>query len=263
MKESTNQEETNSWKNTVCPKCSGTGWIIFSDEEDRDCVRECDCGLRQSEIMNNKLTFADIPQAYKNMRLRDFRLSVYKNQKSVNIAKFACEAIKYWLDNLEWMEERGKGLYIYSITKGSGKTRMATSVANELIHKHNRQVKFATSVQIINEIKASWNNADSSEAKLLADLSNAPFLIIDDFGTEVPRDWIGDKFYSIINQRYVECKPTIITSNQSLDTLQYDERITNRIMEMCFQIPFPEESVRKYIADDMIKDLIDGRKNTE
>ena len=34
------------------------------------------------------------------------------------------------------------------------------------------------------------------------------------------------------------------TSNLSLDDLRYDDRITNRIKERTFQLPFPEESVR-------------------
>ena len=74
---------------------------------------------------------------------------------------------------------------MYSETKGYGKTRMATSLANELIHEHDMTVRYTTSVEIISEIKASWNNDAEfqSESQLLRYLTNAEVLVIDDFGT--------------------------------------------------------------------------------
>ena len=150
------------------------------------------------------------------------------------------------------------GLYLYSGINGSGKTRMAVSIANELIYEKQIQVKFATSLQILNEIKASWDKQDRecSESKLLDFLSTTKVLIIDDFGVEnSERDWIKEKFYHIINTRYVDNKITIFTSNSSLESLRYDERITNRIKERAYQIPFPDESVRDIIARDNMREL--------
>jgi DNA replication protein DnaC len=206
------------------------------------------------------LHFASIPEAYKDVRLNDFSISVYKEEKSKQTIRNSCNAIKYWLDNLESMKDRGMGLYLFSEKKGSGKTRMAISIANELIHKHGIMVKFATSMQIINEIKSSWNkDSNVSESKLLDHLVTTEVLIIDDFGTERATDWIGEKFYSIVNGRYVDKKITIFTSNMSLDDLKYDERITNRIKERNYMIPFPEESIREHIADCNRMELLGKR----
>lgn len=96
-----------------------------------------------------------------------------------------------------WNTE-GMGLYFYSNCKGSEKTRMVTSIANELIYEQNMSVKFATSVQIINEIKASWDKEEGmSEHQLLDDLAKAEVLITDDFGMETVRDWIAEKIYQM------------------------------------------------------------------
>ena len=152
------------------------------------------------------------------------------------------------------------GLYLYSGTKGSGKTRMAASIANELIKTKRLQVKFAGSMQIVNEIKATWDDRDRSESKLLTALASVQVLVIDDFGTELPKDWIGERFYSIINGRYQDKLITILTSNMSLSDLRYDDRITNRIKERTFQLHFPEESVRDLIAEQNRKALIRGMR---
>lgn len=175
--------------------------------------------------------------------------------------KNAIKSVNYWLDNLDDMMKRGIGLYFHSNTKGSGKTRMAVSIANELLDR-KIQVKFATSLQIINEIKSTWSHdSELNESKLLEQLSTTTVLIIDDFGTEQYKDWIGERFYSIINQRYVDNKVTIFTSNYNLKNIDYDERIVNRIKERTYQIPFPEESVREHIAEENRKELFDGIKN--
>ena len=46
-------------------------------------------------------------------------------------------------------------------------------------------------------------------------------LIIDDIGTEIvikngEKTWIQDKIYDVINARYINQKPTIFSSNESL-----------------------------------------------
>lgn len=211
--------------------------------------------------MSSRLSFANIPESFKEVRMSNFVETVYKDANNQNKIHTAVKAIKYWLDNFEAMKGRGMGLYLYSETKGSGKTRMAVSIANELIYEKKIQVKFSTSLQILSEIKASWGrDREYSESKLLDFLCTTKILIIDDFGTEQAKDWIGERFYQIINNRYVDKKITIFTSNSRLDLLKYDDRITNRIKERTFQIPFPEESVRDIIAKQNMMELVNGIK---
>lgn len=243
----------------VCPVCQNTGWEMYY-EDGMCCARECSCGIRKKQIMNNRLSFANIPDAFKDIRLDSFDIQAYNTSESRNKAEIAVKCVKYWLSEFEALKDRGMGLYLYSKTKGSGKTRMAVSIANELIYEKECQVKFCTSLQILNEIKASWDKqSDKSESKLLDFLSTSEILIIDDFGTEQSdKPWINERFYQIINNRYIDKKVTIFTSNERLDLLKYDERITNRIKERVFQVPFPEESVREIIAKQNMVELVKG-----
>ena len=162
----------------------------------------------------------------------------------------ACQAIKYYLDNFDQMRTEGKGLYLYSAKKGSGKTRMAASIANDLIHNHDISVKFMTSPAILDEIKSSWGSKEYTERQILDMLFMVPVLVVDDFGAEKATDWTNDRFYQIINERYTNNRITIFTSNMSLRNLKYDDRITDRIKEKCLQIDFPEESVRERLSEE-------------
>ena len=211
---------------------------------DYNTVKECECGLLDRQRQENKLRFASIPETYKDIRLKDFVVKHY-SQNGKDGAKKIIEAVKFWIENKDEMTEKGKGLYFWSDTKGSGKTMLATAIANELINTYKEFVKFATSLDILDEIRRTYRHKDEEdESKLLYDLASVKYLVIDDFGTEKVTDWVGEKFYQIVNNRYINKKVTFFTSNHNLETIDYDERITSRIRERAFVIHFPEESVR-------------------
>lgn len=239
-----------------CPKCHGDGYIRW-EENGYKYAKECTCGIRRKRILQEQLQFAEIPDMYKGCTFKNLRNSVYQNPKSKEIFLLAAKQVNYWIENIEQMKEQGIGLYIYSNTKGSGKTRLACSIANELMTRYQKTVKFTTVFKILEEIKATWNNSsETTENKLIRDLTYADILIIDDFGADSGKDWINERFYSIINGRYIQSKITIYTSNCRISDLRYDDRITNRILERSLEIPFPEESVREHIADAMKQELI-------
>lgn len=234
-----------------CPLCNGTYWIITES----GAAKRCNCF--ESEKQKRRLRFANIPETYKDVTLGNFDATVYKLAESQNAIQTAIRLVNVYLEDFEEYHEGGKGLYLWSNEKGSGKTRMAASVANELLKNH--QVKFATSMAILNEIRASWNKSkEYSESQLLDDLVNADILVIDDFGTEQVKDWINEKFYHIINERYINRKVTIYTSNSEVEKLQYDRRIIDRVREKVYQVHFPEESVRERIAK--VNQIIMNRK---
>ena len=167
-----------------CPVCNDTGWEFVPDGGQGTC-RVCKCGLRERQILRGRISFADIPESFKDLRISDFATDIYTKPESRRKAVTAVNAVTYWINEFPDMKERGMGLYFYSGAKGSGKTRMAAGIANELVHKMGIRVKFATSLQILDEIKASWDKqVGRSESSLLSFLTSAPVLVVDDFGTE-------------------------------------------------------------------------------
>lgn len=242
-----------------CPICRDSGWELVTDENGNEYARECKCGIRARQIQEGKLKFAAIPETYKNVSLRDMTLRYYDKPESKETFREAAQLVIDYLGNLDENIEAGRGIYFWSVTKGSGKTMLAAALANELINKYGRYVKFATSLDILDEIRATYNrDSDENESDLLQALVSTDFLIIDDFGTERASDWAGEKFYQIVNKRYINKKVTFYTSNYDLKTLKYDDRITNRMKERTYLVHFPEESVREFIARSQNK--VGGKK---
>lgn len=248
-----NVDTTENLKDSdVCPICKGREWVL-NVKDGIEVAEPCSC--REKAIMSRRLRFADVPVAFRGMELKTFRSDIYKDPDSKKKVADACQIVKTYLDDFENQKDQGMGVYIWSHTKGSGKTRIAAGIANELMKSYT--VKFAVSLTILQEIKNTWRkDAEYSESRLLDALSTAEVLIIDDFGVESPAAWINDKLYQIINERYINRKVTIFTSNEPLESLQYDDRITNRIKERTYQIAFPEESVRDRLAEQHQEEML-------
>ena len=230
------------------------------NEEGYYIAKECSC--RKKLIEEKRLRFAKIPESFKDMTLSTFRMDVYKLEESKKVLRLAVDIIKAYLGEFESEKAKGMGLYIYSNTRGSGKTRLAASLANEIMKNHDTQVRFAVSTSILNEIKKTYNkDSEYTETDIMDALHTVPVLVIDDLGVEMPedriKDWISQKFYEIVNGRYNNRKITIFTSNYKLNELRHDSRTTNRILERVYEIPFPEESVREHLAEKQNTEMLE------
>lgn len=72
--------------------------------------------------------------------------------------------------------------------------------------------------QVINQIQKSAFKLDSNE--IINNLSNIPLLILDDLGIERDTSYAREQVYNIINSRYLKGRPTIFTTNLSLEIIQ-------------------------------------------
>jgi DNA replication protein DnaC len=69
----------------------------------------------------------------------------------------------------------------------------------------------------------------------IRDCQHAALLVIDDVGAEKPSEWTQERFYSVIDHRYVQQLPLIVTSNLPPSKLagQVGDRAASRLAEMC------------------------------
>ena len=234
-----------------CEKCRDTGWDMVKEPDGHEFCRECSCGYLQRYRLNGRLKFATIPKEFEGQTVDNFQTDCYSTAANRELAAMAQTIAKRYVEKFDEIQETGKGLYFYSRVKGSGKTRLAVSIANDLIEMKFIQAKFATTIQILDQIKATWGGIsknEESEQKLIHDIVSVPVLVIDDIGVEAVKDWINERFYNILNGRMIEKRVTIFTSNCKIEELNFDDRITNRIVKMALPVQFPDESIRTAIA---------------
>lgn len=222
--------------------------MVCVSEEGAGTYRVCEC--RELENQQKRLRFAAIPKEFESYTVESFDLGAYSSPEAREKAEMAKLICVNYVRMFRWLQGDGKGLYMHSRVKGSGKTRMAASVANDIMRIYGIPAKFITTLQILDEIKQSWNEPGNGagERQLLQDVLAVPVLVMDDIGVERPSKWVDEKFYSILNGRMVQKQVTIFTSNCEIENLLFDDRITNRIMRMAVPVAFPNESVRSSLA---------------
>lgn len=132
---------------------------------------------------------------------------------------------------IDKIRETRRGMYIWG-TVGTGKTYAAFAIMKRL-GELGLRATFHTAPELLDLIRDDFDKKDSYNLDRL--LENRGVLIIDDLGTEKASEWVTETLHKLIDKRYREVLPTIITSNNSLDELvdRLGDRIPSRLAEMC------------------------------
>jgi len=145
----------------------------------------------------------------------------------------------------EYITEPLGNLYLYG-GFGTGKTHLAVAIARELLLQ-GRDLLFTSVPRLLFEIrKAFRQDAGDTEVFHVEKYSTCPYLILDDFGTEKSTEWARQTLDFIIYERDNHLRPTVITSNLSLDELseKMDGRISSRLAGMGKVVLFKGDDYR-------------------
>lgn len=193
-----------------------------------------------------------MPFEFMGLTAKDFQWERYKADTS------GCKdmANKYIM-NYPKFKEKGMGLYIYSGTKGSGKTMLACCLLNELSGRYAGSVKFVNILDFLEITKKGFNGNDTE----LKAIYEAGLLVMDDIGAQMSKEWVETTLYRLVNHRYAGRLPTIYTSNIPINSLKMDERITDRIESTTYSVKLPEESIRRDMRQQDKQKLLNELKN--
>lgn len=184
-----------------------------------------------------------IPFNYLDANMSKFRWDIY----GVDV-KLQQGIAKSFIEQFKKYQKAGKGLYIYSKTKGSGKTLLACSLANGVMEHLDICVKFVSVPELLEMTKKSYK--DFMEKEDIERIRTAELLILDDIGAEIKKEWVDTELFRLIDYRYSNQRVTIFTSNISMNNLKLNERIVDRIFSMCIKLDLPEKSIRTMQAHD-------------
>src|SRR5262249_4583888 len=109
---------------------------------------------------------------------------------------------------------------------GTGKTHLAAAILKDLILQKGVRCLFRGYSALLKQIQATYSKqivADEetgvvlTEYSILQDVIQADVLVLDDLGAEKSSEWTLSLLYHVINERYNDCRTTIITSNLPWD----------------------------------------------
>ena len=190
-------------------------------------------------IKNSKMSKRNLNYKFDNFEVNSNNKKVYQSLKNYN-------------EKLVNEVER-KGLILVG-NNGVGKTHLACSIANELI-KNGIPIIYGTLINLLAELKNSYDiDNNISEMEIIKLYEKVNLLIIDDLGKEKPSEWGLEKLFTIINSRYENNLPVIITTNYNQNSLidrlsingeiETAKSIISRLYEMCYLVKIEDRDHR-------------------
>lgn len=218
----------------MCNKCDDRRFVVTGrDEHGYELYSDCECKL--ADIQKNAFTSSKITFEFKQKNFDRFNLADLSPQ-----IRTAYQFARTYSNQFEKIkDERNNGICILG-NAGSGKTHLLMAICNRLMNErytYNGQLKtpsvlYFPWVEGFNEMKDDLSQLELKINKM----QQVDVLYIDDMwkGRKEPTSFQIEQAFAVINYRYMERKPILISSERDIDAMcDIDEALGSRINEMC------------------------------
>ncbi len=205
-----------------------------------ECMKEAERKKKEDEAYKEKMQKLNRLRSASLLgeRYKDATFANTDTSVSGDFVK-AYERCKKYCEIAEEVLKNGYGMYLYG-NSGTGKTHLTACICNELINQY-RQCLFTNFLEISKLIRSTWGRSNTDAETVIKRICEIDYLFLDDLGTEILQkngedNWLQEQVFDIINKRYNNKKPTIFSSNYSLNELVEKRgmmpKTVDRIMEM-------------------------------
>jgi DNA replication protein DnaC len=156
---------------------------------------------------------------------------VETTEQVANLKRF----VAGYIENFAKLERDGKGLRMFG-SPGTGKTHMSVAACRRLLEtKQIRTAQFWDLTSMLTRLRIA---DDAERRELLRQATEAAVLVLDDIGAQKTTEWVIEQLGMVINDRWSNGRPVIVTSNQSVAEMnsRLGERISSRLMECTIAI---------------------------
>jgi DNA replication protein DnaC len=216
-----------------CPHCGGAGFLRVDlplGHENFGRLEVCAC--RSDELVRNaskRLYELSNLNRLSHLRFENFEPGGNREAKFITLQERASlqEALEISKDYAEKLE----GWLLLEGAYGCGKTHLAAAIANDAVGKGTPTL-FITVPDLLDSLRFAYSDPETTFETRFEDVRNVRFLVLDDFGTQNATAWAQEKLFQIINYRYINKLPTLITTNLILDEIE--SRIRSRLQDSDF-----------------------------
>ena len=204
----------------ICSVCSGTGYVGSTM---CDCLAEL-CRQEQKK----ELTFLSAGRE----SFDQFRLDYYSDKPTP--AGYSPRVVmeKTYQDCRRYAFgfNMASGNLLFSGNTGLGKTFLSACIARSVADQ-GYSVVYESAGHLFAALEKARFEANEENRRAAANFTECDLLIVDDLGTELPGQFVTAALYSLINDRLLEAKPTIISTNLNSDEIarRYNPQIASRL----------------------------------
>jgi DNA replication protein DnaC len=225
------------FREQACPLgvCDGSGWILGPE----DVARPCQCRAERLNRGRSRGVASAIPARYRGV---SFDRPPVSDMARDMTTRHVVQAARTYLEELDANIEAGKGLWFMGGT-GTGKTTLGMLIAKEALAA-GKTVGIYFTPKLLTRIRQTYQEADTENAyaQFFERVTSVDLLYIDDLGSERHTDWVVEQLYAVVNERYENQRPLIVTSNADNDVVdegpkqlkeQIGSRTVSRLIEIC------------------------------
>ncbi len=220
----------------ICPLCGGTGYIGST-------MCRCLADLCRQE-QKKEISLLSCGEH----RFADFRLEYYSSEKDPAYGASPRAIMTHTLDVCRRYAEnfsKDSGNLLFNGSTGLGKTLLSACIACEVAEK-GYSVAYESASRLFAKLEKNRFHPDEESAMAVSKLESCDLLIIDDLGTELPGQFVVASLYSLVNDRLLAGKATVISTNLNISEIRerYSPQIASRLQGQFQLLPFVGQDIR-------------------
>ncbi len=220
----------------ICPRCGGEGYIGTS---------MCQC-LQELCRQEQKKELTVLSGGQENFS--QFRLDFYPDRidpdLGVNIRAVMERTFQVCRKYAQNFSAKSGNL-LFSGDTGLGKTFLSACIARTVADS-GYSVVYETAGHLFAALERAKFGGSDDQRREVGKYTACDLLIVDDLGTEMPSQFVTSALYTLINDRILSGKATIISTNLNTEDLaeRYNPQIASRLRGNFLRLAFLGDDIR-------------------
>ena len=210
-----------------CPHCHGLGYVRHDADPGSPDFGKLDiCTCRHGNVMRQvrdrlfSLSHLD--------ELKALTFDTFQPRGQINLGGQHADRLEQAYNSARQYAASLKGWLLLQGGYGCGKTHLAAAIANFAVGM-GVPTLFLTVPDLLDLLRFSFDAEDVTFEQRFEQIRSAELLVLDDFGTQSATAWAQEKLFQIVNYRYINRLPLVVTTNVLLDDIE--ERIRSRLQD--------------------------------
>lgn len=208
-----------------CPNCHGVGYLRLDlpvGHADFGKLQICNCrqGQIQQQVRERLFRLSNLDE------LSHLTFENFETRGRVGLWPQQADSLEIAFNQSQQFSRSLKGWLLLRGTFGCGKTHLAAAIANFVVSM-GIPTLFITVPDLLDSLRFAYQDPTSTFEERFEQIRNAELLVMDDFGTQNATAWAQEKLFQIINYRYTNRLPMVVTTNLPLEDIE--DRIRSRL----------------------------------
>ena len=160
--------------------------------------------------------------------LKELTFENFQPRGRIGLGELQARSLEFAFNTARQYATSLKGWLLLQGGYGSGKTHLAAAIANFAVGMGVPTI-FLTVPDLLDLLRYTFDAEDVTFEERFEQVRSPALLVLDDFGTQSATAWAQEKLFQIINYRYINKLPLVVTTNMPLDDLE--ARIRSRLAD--------------------------------